>query len=177
MSDAKVKVLITKEKIAERVASLANEISTAHQGESLVIIGLLNGSIVFTADLMRALSGRGFNAEVDFMVVESYAGGTKSSGQLNIIQDVRTKLEGKTVLLVDDIIDTGLTARQVALSLSAKNPNRVVTVALLDKSSGRTVDFSPDYVGFTIENHFVVGYGLDARGSFRCLPYIGYLEE
>ena len=172
-----LKVLISKEKIADRVVSMADEIATDLVDKTLVMVGLLTGSVVFMADLMRALSECGLDPEVDFMIVESYGEKEVSSGEIKIVQDVRADLSGKTVLLVDDIIDTGLTFSRVKSLLAQKNPARIVSVALLDKPSGRKVDYTPDYVGFSVENHFVIGYGLDSGGMYRSLPYFGYLDD
>ena len=144
---------------------------------STILVGLLNGSVVFLSDLMRRLSHHGACPLVDFMIVSSYEDSTGEGGAIRIVQDIRSTIAGKQALLIDDIVDTGATMSMVADHLLDKGASRVITCALLDKPSRRKVDFSPDYTGFTIDNHFVVGYGMDAGARHRCLPYIAILEQ
>ncbi len=171
------KLLISEEKIAEKVDSLARELASELKGSSTILVGLLTGSVVFLSDLMRRLSHYGLFLEVDFMIVSSYNDSRESSGSIDIVQDVRIDMTGRTALLVDDIVDTGRTLNEARRRLYDKGAAKVITCALLDKPARRNVDIKPDYVGFIIENKFVVGYGLDAGNRYRQLPYIATLEE
>ena len=171
------KLLISEEKISEKVDSLAAGIAADLAGSSTIMVGLLNGSVVFLSDLMRRLFSHGLCLEIDFMAVESYRGSTTLPGHVEIVQDIRMDIAGRTVLLVDDIIDTGRTMSEVVHILEKRNPARILTCALLNKPSRREADIVLDYVGFEIEDKFVVGYGLDAGNMYRCMPYIATLEE
>ncbi len=173
------KTLYSKEQIAEKIDSIASRIASDlsdTEAETTLMVGLLKGSVVFLSDLMRALYKRGICPEIDFMIVSSYKSSTSPSQTIEIIQDINIPVEGRTVLLVDDIVDTGMTLDQIIRLLEEKNPAKILTCALLDKPSRRKVDIKPDYVGFEIDNIFVVGYGLDMAEKFRCLPYIAALK-
>jgi hypoxanthine phosphoribosyltransferase len=167
-------VLFDEARIRERVAALGAIISKRHAGADLVVVALLKGGVVFLADLIRSIS---IPIKLDFAWASSYGAGTESSGsvQLRVFPD--DDLSGKTVLVVDDILDTGRTLHQVCSRLKATLGARAVeTCVLLDKPARRVVDLKADYVGFSVEDVFVVGYGLDFADRYRNLPYIGVLK-
>ncbi|HWT45202.1 MAG TPA: hypoxanthine phosphoribosyltransferase [Vicinamibacterales bacterium] len=168
-------VLLTEAQIRDRVASLAAEIERDYpEGEDIHLVAVLKGGFMFMADLVRAMSTR---VSMDFMAVSSYGKGTKSSGQVMVLKDVGSSLEGRNVIIVEDIVDTGLTLHYLQDIFKARAPRSVRTACLLSKPSRRQVDVHVDYVGFTIEDHFVVGYGLDYAEKYRNLPYIAVLGE
>ena len=169
-----MEVLISRERIAERVRELAQEINSDYKGESLYVIGILTGAFVFMADLARELE---VDLKVEFMGVSSYKDGTKSSGNLEITKDIKTELAGANVLIVEDIVDTGLTAARLVEMMKLRKVKSVKVCALLNKQSRRENEFAADYVGFDIEDKFVVGYGLDCGGRFRGLKDIGVVEK
>ncbi|MBI5815718.1 MAG: hypoxanthine phosphoribosyltransferase [Nitrospinae bacterium] len=177
MNNTPHKILISEEQIATKVDSLAKKLASDLQNSPTLLVGLLNGSVVFLSDLMRRLYAYGVHPEVDFIAASSYKHGTESSGIVEIIQDTRLSIEGKTVVLVDDVVDTGLTLSEVKKLLEAKNPARVLTCVLLDKPSRRKIDITPDYSAFTIDDVFVIGYGMDAGDRYRNLPYLAEYEE
>jgi len=163
--------LISAKAIAARVESMAIEISDYFTGtEKLIVIGLLRGSFMFIADLVRELS---LPVEVDFLETSSYNDGMESSREVRIMKDLRGEIEGRDVLVVEDIVDTGHTLHHVMNLLHSRNPKRVMVCALLDKPSRREVDVKADLVGFEIPDKFVVGYGIDYAQRNRNLPYIG----
>ena len=166
MSSSNVEVFIPAGRIAERVAELAAEINRDYAGRSLVAVGILKGSFMFMADLVRHLT---MPVRLDFMGTKSYAG-TTTSGQVQITKDLDRPIENEHVLLVEDIVDTGLTLTYLKKTLEQRKPLSLKTIAFLDKPSQRRVEVSADYVGFTIENRFVVGYGLDFEQQYRQLP-------
>lgn len=159
--------------LAERVHGLADEIRAAHPDQPLVVIAVLKGSFIFLADLARALYPH--PVEIDFLGVRSYEG-TDSTGQVRITHDLARSLEGRHVLLVEDIVDTGLTLSFLTAALRLRQPASLSVVTLLDKPSRRKVTFSPDFVGFTIPDAFVVGYGLDLDERYRELPFVGIYQ-
>ena len=165
-----VEVLISREKVEERIKELAKEIEKDYVGKELVCVGLLKGSVMFMADLIKAVD---LDLRIDFMKVSSYGSGTNSTGVVKILKDVDVDLAGKDVLIVEDIIDTGLTILNVKDFLSKKNPNSVRVCTLLDKPSRRVVEVKGEYVGFEIPDEFVVGYGLDLDEKYRNLPFVG----
>ncbi len=165
-----VEVLISREKVEERIKELAKEIEKDYAGKELVCVGLLKGSVMFMADLIKAAD---LDLRIDFMKVSSYGSGTNSTGVVKILKDVDVDLAGKDVLIVEDIIDTGLTILNVKDFLSKKNPNSVRVCTLLDKPSRRVVEVKGEYVGFEIPDEFVVGYGLDLDEKYRNLPFVG----
>lgn len=165
-----VEVLISREKVEERIKELAKEIEKDYAGKELVCVGLLKGSVMFMADLIKAVD---LDLRIDFMKVSSYGSGTNSTGVVKILKDVDVDLAGKDVLIVEDIIDTGLTILNVKDFLSKKNPNSVRVCTLLDKPSRRVVEVKGEYVGFEIPDEFVVGYGLDFDEKYRNLPFVG----
>ncbi|MGE3956040.1 MAG: hypoxanthine phosphoribosyltransferase [Vicinamibacterales bacterium] len=164
--------LITEEQLQARVAELAAQIR-ADYPENVHIIAVLKGAFMFMSDLVRHMEG---SVSLDFMAVSSYAKGTTSSGEVRLMKDLDTTLDGKDVLIVEDIVDTGLTLTYLQEILRARNPRTLRTACLLSKPSRRKVDVTVEYVGFTIDDHFVVGYGLDYAEQYRNLPYIGLIE-
>ena len=162
-----LKVLISAEDIARRVQELGREITADYQGRSLMIIGILKGAVVFMSDLIRQIS---VPLEVDFMAISSYGEATETSGVVQLLKDLDRPIEGKHVLIVEDIIDTGLTLSYLYQLLQSRNPATLKTAVLLDKPERRRTDFTPDYVGFTIPDKFVIGYGLDYNHMHRELP-------
>ncbi len=165
-----VEVLISREKVEERIKELAKEIEKDYAGKELVCVGLLKGSVMFMADLIKSID---LDLRIDFMKVSSYGSGTNSTGVVKILKDVDVDLAGKDVLIVEDIIDTGLTILNVKDFLSKKNPKSVKVCTLLDKPSRRVVEVKGEYVGFEIPDEFVVGYGLDFDEKYRNLPFVG----
>lgn len=167
-------VLYSEEEIAERITELGKEISKDYEGKEIVAVTLLRGGFIFTADLVRRIS---VPVNVDFMTTSSYGHGETSTGIVNIIHDVREDLEGKHVVIMDDIIDSGNTMLKVKKYIEAKNPASVKICVMLDKPSRREVDLDPDYVGFEIPNLFILGYGLDYEDFCRGIPYIATFDE
>ena len=163
------KTLFSRNKISERVQELGIEISSDYKSKELVVISLLRGSFIFTADLVRELT---IPVEVDFMTTSSYGNNEKSNGYVDIVHDIRANISGKEVLIVDDIMDSGFTLERVIKHLETKTPNSIKICVMLDKPSRRKVDSSPDYVGFTIPDVFIVGYGLNYGDLYRNTPYI-----
>jgi hypoxanthine phosphoribosyltransferase len=166
-------VLLTEQQIARRVAEMGAQISQDYAGKELVIVGVLTGAVTFLADLIRHIS---VPLELDFVAVSSYGTATKTSGEVRLIKDLGHAVQGKHVLVAEDIIDTGLTLRYLLDTLQARQPAGIACCVLLDKPSRRVIDVPVDYVGFEIEDRFVVGYGLDYAGRYRNLPYIGVLS-
>ena len=166
-------VLITDAQIARRVRSLAREIECDYRGREMVVVSLLNGTVLFLADLIRHLS---LPLRLDFMGVSSYGAGTES-GELVFTKELRLDVRGRDVLLVDDILDTGKTLSRVIPKLRALKPQRLKVCVLLDKPSRRVEEISADYVGFKIPDVFVVGYGLDFAERYRNLPFVGVLHH
>jgi hypoxanthine phosphoribosyltransferase len=167
-------VLVSEEQIAAKVAELGRQISEAYSGRELTLVSVLKGSLPFMADLMRAIT---IPVRIDLMEVSSYGGvTTESSGLVRILKDLSASIDGCDVLLVEDIIDTGLTLNYLLRYLRGKNPRSLRICALLDKPARRLVDIPIDYVGFTIPDQFVVGYGLDYGELYRNLRYVGVLR-
>ena len=172
---ATTSVLISKADIQERIRTLAAEIERDYPpGEEIHLVAVLKGGFMFMADLVRAMSDR---VTMDFMAVSSYGKGTTTSGQVRVLKDLDSNLEGRHIILVEDIVDTGLTLHYLQEMLKARAPRSMKTACLLSKPSRRKVDVQVDYVGFTIEDHFVVGYGLDYAEKYRNLPHIAVLEQ
>lgn len=169
-SEKNLKVLISEEMIAKRVKALGAEIAKSFQGKELVAIGVLKGSFVFFADLIRAIDSN--TMTIEFLGVSSYGNEKTSSGEVKITQDVTHPLQGKHVLLVEDIIDSGLTMSYLQKNLLARGPLSLTTATFLFKPEALKTKVQIDHVGFEIGNDFVVGYGLDYAGKFRNLPYL-----
>ncbi len=164
-----LEVLISSEEISKKVKQLADQIKKDFKGEKILAVGILKGSFIFFADLVREL---GKNVYVDFMQVSSYKDGMESSGELTFIKDLSQDISNKNVLVVDDIIDTGYTLKKLVEILQKRNPKTLKTCVLLDKKERRKVNYTPDYVGFEIPDKFVVGYGLDWGEEGRTLKDI-----
>jgi hypoxanthine phosphoribosyltransferase len=166
--------LITADQIQERIRTMAAEIEEDHPaGREIHLVCVLKGGFMFLSDLVRAMRN---HVTLDFMAVSSYGSGTTSSGEVRVLKDVDSTLEGRHVVIVEDIVDTGLTLKYLQDILNARGPRTLRTACLLSKPSRRKVDVKVDYVGFTIEDRFVVGYGLDYAEQYRNLPYIGVLK-
>ena len=167
--------LFTEQAIARQVDILAEAIAK-HYAEDLLIVALLKGSFIFAADLIRALHRKGKTPQVDFMTISSYGNKTESSGALTIHRDIAEAVEGRHILLVDDILETGRTLTYAYQEMVDRNAAEVRVAVLLDKPGKTITDINADFVGFTVEsNQFVVGYGLDYANYYRELPYIGYI--
>ncbi|HXB58913.1 MAG TPA: hypoxanthine phosphoribosyltransferase [Candidatus Acidoferrales bacterium] len=166
------RVLITEEQIEKRILTLAREIERDFRGREMVVVSLLNGTVMFLADLMRHLN---LPLRLDFMGVSSYGSGT-DSGELIFTKELRLDVRGRDVLLIDDILDTGKTLRHVLPKLRALKPRRIKICVLLDKPSRRVEKIHADYAGFEIPDYFVVGYGLDFAERYRNLPFVGVLH-
>lgn len=173
MSSAKPAVLIDQEELSARIADLAREIRQDFPSGQLHFICVLKGAFLFLGDLIRAMEG---HVTIDFMACSSYGSGTTSTGEVRLSKDLDSGLEGRDVIIVEDIVDTGLTLHYLQDILLARGPRSLRTACLLSKPSRRKIDVKVDYIGFTIEDRFVVGYGLDYAEQYRNLPYIGVLE-
>ena len=171
---AVTEVLIEADALQQRVAELGEEISADYAGRDLLLVGVLKGAVFFMADLMRHLA---IPCEIDFMAISSYGDSTDSSGVVRILKDLDINIEGRDVLVVEDIIDSGLTLSYLMRNLKARRPATLEVCALLTKPERREIDVPVRYVGFEIPNRFVVGYGLDFAERYRNLPYVGVLQE
>lgn len=170
-----MQTLIEADAIAARIREMAAEIEADYpDGEEIHLVGVLKGGFVFMADLVRAMSAR---VTLDFIAVSSYAQSTRSSGEVRLLKDLDSGLEGRHVVIVEDIVDTGLTLTYLQGILRARAPRTLRTACLLSKPSRRAVDVAVEYVGFTIEDRFVVGYGLDFAEKYRNLGYIAVMDE
>lgn len=167
------RILISSEEIQRRVRQLGNEISRAYEGSVPVFVCILKGAYPFLADLTRCVS---VDHEVDFMAVSSYEGGTQSTGVVKIEKDLKSNITNRDVILVEDIIDTGLTIAHLMELLGTRNPRSIRVAALLDKKPARKKNVALDYVGFEIPKEFVIGYGLDYDEKYRNLPFIGIMK-
>ena len=175
MSDDRIgEVLVTREDLSHRVEELGGEISRDYEGRDLVLVGVLKGAVLFIADLMRYLT---VPCELDFMAISSYGSSTDSSGVVRILKDLDAAIEGRDVLIVEDIIDSGLTLQYLLRTLKARNPGSLEVCALLTKPERRRVDLPTRYVGFEIPNRFAIGYGLDHRQRYRNLEYVAALGD
>jgi hypoxanthine phosphoribosyltransferase len=169
VGDKKERTLFSREEIYSKVKELGTIISEDYKDKDLVVISLLRGSFIFTADLVRELS---IPVNVDFITTASYGHEETSTGNVDIVHDLRTDVKGKDVLIVDDIIDSGFTLQKVAEHLKRKEINSLKICVMLDKPTRRKVDLNPDYVGFSIPDVFIVGYGLNYGDHYRNIPYI-----
>jgi hypoxanthine phosphoribosyltransferase len=167
------KVLIEEDAVRARVAELGSEISTDYATKDLLLVGVLKGAVFFMADLMRHLT---IPCEVDFMAISSYGASTDSSGVVRILKDLDISIEGRDVLVVEDIIDSGLTLSYLIRNLESRNPASLEICALLTKPDRREIDVDVRYTGFEIPNEFVIGYGLDFGERYRNLPYVAVLD-
>ncbi|MEO5576902.1 MAG: hypoxanthine phosphoribosyltransferase [Gaiellaceae bacterium] len=173
MRDAVGEILIEQEPLQARIVELGAEISTAYEGRDLLLVGVLKGAVFFMADLMRELS---IPCEIDFMAISSYGAATDSSGVVRILKDLDTNIAGRDVLVVEDIIDSGLTLSYLMRSLRARKPASLEICALLTKPERREIEVPVKFVGFEIPNKFVIGYGLDFAERYRNLPYVAVLH-
>lgn len=170
----KIAVLISEEKVDDRIGDIAEKISKEYEGRTVHLIGVLKGSVFFMCELAKRLT---VPVTMDFMAVSSYGDGTKSSGVVKLIKDLDESIEGRDVILVEDIMDSGRTLSYLVNILKERNPASFKVVTLLDKPERRVVEVEPDLTCFDIPDRFVVGYGLDCAQKYRNLPYIGVIEE
>jgi hypoxanthine phosphoribosyltransferase len=170
---AVTEVLVDEETLRNRVAELGEEVSRDYAGRDLLLIGVLKGAVFFMADLMRHLT---VPCEIDFMAISSYGASTDSSGVVRILKDLDINIEGREVLVVEDIIDSGLTLSYLMRNLEARQPATLEVCALMTKPERREIDVPVRYIGFEIPNRFVIGYGLDFAERYRNLPYVGVLD-
>ncbi|MBQ9757672.1 MAG: hypoxanthine phosphoribosyltransferase [Clostridia bacterium] len=168
------KVLIDEKTLDERVSELAEEINRDFAGEKLIVVGVLKGAFMFMSDLLKKIN---LDTEVYFLKAESYGRGTETSGTVKITKDIEADIAGENVLLVEDIIDSGFTMREVIGLLGQRNPKTLKLASCLSKPSRRECEIDIDYLGFEIPDEFVIGYGLDYAEKYRNLPYIGYIEQ
>lgn len=167
-------ILVSEEQLKAKVTELGAQISADYEGRDLLLVSILKGAVVFMADLMRAVT---IPCGIDFMVVSSYGGAnTSSTGLVKIIKDLDQDLSGKDVLIVEDILDTGITLSHLMPMLQMRRPNSLRLCTILSKPSRRKADIEPDYCGFEVPDEFVVGYGLDYDEKYRNLPYVGVLK-
>ncbi len=168
------RVLISEEELTQIVKDLGAKISEDYKDKDLLLVSVLKGSVIFMADLMREIK---IPCNIDFMAVSSYGAGTQSSGVVRIIKDLDTSIEGKDLLIVEDILDSGRTLSYIREILLARNPNSIKICTLFDKPERRDVDIYAEYIGSRVPNEFIVGYGLDYNEYYRNLPYIGALKK
>ena len=167
-------ILIEEDRLRERVAELGEEVSQDYAGKDLLLVGVLKGAVFFMADLMRHLA---VPCEVDFMAITSYGAATDSSGVVRILKDLDINIEGREVLIVEDIIDSGLTLSYLMRNLEAREPASLEVCALMTKEGRREIDVPVRYIGFEIPSRFVIGYGLDFAERYRNLPYVAVLAD
>lgn len=166
-------VMITQEQILARAAEIGKKISEDYAGETVVVIGILKGAVLWLSDVIKNIT---IDTEIDFMAVSSYGASTKSSGVVKIVKDLDRPIEGTHVIVVEDIIDSGITLNYLKGYLLARGPKTLSFCTLLDKPTGRRTEFNAEYVGFEVEDKFIVGYGLDYDQRYRNLPYISFLD-
>ncbi|MGC4378619.1 hypoxanthine phosphoribosyltransferase [Fictibacillus sp. Mic-4] len=174
MHDDIQKILINREELQAKVEELGKQLSNDYKDRFPLVVGVLKGALPFMADLIKSMD---IHLEIDLMAVSSYGASTVSSGEVKIIKDLDTSLEGRDVIIVEDIIDSGLTLSYLVQLFHHRNANSVKIVTLLDKPTGRKIDIKPDLYGFVVPDEFVVGYGLDYSERYRNLPYIGVLKR
>lgn len=167
-------ILFSEEVLTKRIKELADEISTDYKGKELVVVGILKGSVIFAAELIKNIS---IPCEIDFMAVSSYGNSTETSGVVRILKDLDSNIEGKDILIVEDIVDTGVTLAYLLKYLKARKANSIEIVALLNKQSRRASDLEVKYIGFEVPDGFIVGYGIDYAEKYRNLPFIGILKS
>lgn len=166
-------ILFSEEVLTERIKELAEEISTDYKGKDLLVVGILKGSVIFAAELIKNISTP---CEIDFMAVSSYGNSTETSGIVRILKDLDSNIEGKDILIVEDIVDTGVTLAYLLKYLKARKANSIEIVALLNKPARRTSNLDVKYIGFEVPDGFIVGYGIDYAEKYRNLPFIGILK-
>ncbi len=168
------KVLIDEKRIEARLTEIADELNREYHGQKLIVVGVLKGAFMFMSDLIKKLT---VDTEVYFLKAESYGSGTKTSGEVKITKDIEKDIKGENVLIVEDIIDSGYTMREVLKLLEERGPKSLKLCSCLSKPSRREYEIEIDYLGFEIPDEFVIGYGLDYAEQYRNLPYIGYIEQ
>ena len=173
MNDDILRVLYSEEELEAKCAELGAQISKDYEGKNLLLVSVLKGAVVFMTDLMRHIT---VPCSIDFMVVSSYGSGVKTSGVVKIVKDLDADLDGKDLLIVEDILDTGMTLHYLKQLLQDRNPNSIRIATLLDKPERRRAAVRADYVGYQVPDEFVVGYGLDYDEKYRNLPYVGILK-
>lgn len=166
--------MITEEEILQKAKEIGRQITEDFRGETIVMIGILRGAVLWMADLMKCVD---LDMTIDFMAVSSYGAATKSSGVVKINKDLETDIDGKSIIVVEDIVDSGVTLNYLRGYFVSRGAKVVKICSLLDKPEGRRVDIDVDYIGFTVDDRFIVGYGLDYDQQYRNLPYITYLED
>ena len=174
MNEISKEIIFSRAVIQKRVQEMADQISKDYAESDLIIIGILKGAFIFMADLIRAMN---IPCKVDFVRVASYGAGTESFGKVVMTKDIETSIRGRDILIVEDIVDTGLTLRYLVDWLKERNPRSLKVCAFLDKRKGRKVSFEADYLGFTIDDNFVVGYGLDFNEQYRSLPEVYVIKQ
>ncbi|WP_035292678.1 hypoxanthine phosphoribosyltransferase [Clostridium sp. KNHs214] len=167
-------VLYTAEQLKEKTKELAEKISEEYKGKDLILIGILKGSVMFMTDLIREIS---IPCHIDFMDVSSYGNSSQTSGVVRILKDLDFEIKGKDVLIIEDIIDTGITLKYLMKYLSSRNPNSLEIACMLNKAERRKVDIKVKYIGYEVPDYFLVGYGMDYAENYRQFPYVGILKE
>ena len=167
-------VMITQEQIQKRAEEIGRQITEDYQGQGVILIGILRGAVMWMTDMMKNID---LDVEIDFMACSSYGAATKTSGVVKINKDLDEDIEGKNVIIVEDIVDSGITLEYLKEYLKNRDPKSIRICTLLDKPTGRRTELEPDYRGFTVDDKFIVGYGLDFNQKYRQLPYISCLEE
>ena len=167
-------VLYSEDELRGRVRQMGETISNDYSGKELILIGVLKGSVIFMADLLKEIN---IPCKMDFMAVSSYGNSTETSGVVRILKDLDFEIQGKDILIVEDIIDSGVTLKYLMKYLSGRKPNSLEIVCLLNKPDRRKVDIDVKYLGYDVPDHFLVGYGLDFAEKYRNLPYVGILKE
>lgn len=167
-------VMISQEEIEKRAKEIGAQIENDFAGEGVILVGILRGAVMWMTDLMKNIN---LDVEIDFMACSSYGAATKTSGVVKINKDLDSDIEGKNVIIVEDIVDSGITLEYLTGYLENRNPKSISICALLDKPAGRRNQLKADYIGFTVEDKFIVGYGLDFNQKYRQLPYISCLDE
>lgn len=167
-------IMISQDEIQQRAKEIAFQITKDYEGESVLLIGILRGAVPWMVDVMKHID---LDVEIDFMAVSSYGAATKSSGVVKINKDLDSDIEGRHIIIVEDIVDTGITLQYLTGYLQNRQPQSIKICALLDKPARRRAEISADYIGFTVEDKFIVGYGLDFNQKYRQLPYISCLAE
>lgn len=170
-----VRLLFDEDEIAARVAVLAGEIA-ASEPQALLAIIVLKGGFVFGADLVRALAGNNVRLEIEFISLSSYGSRQKTSGEVRVVRDIEVPVAGRDVLIIDDVLDSGLTLKFARDLMASRGARRAAIAVMIDKPAGRRAEIEADYVGFTCPDYFVVGYGMDAAHAYRELPFVGVLE-
>ncbi|QHI71838.1 hypoxanthine phosphoribosyltransferase [Aminipila terrae] len=166
-------VMITQEQILKRAEEIGAEITEEFAGEEVLVVGILKGAVLWMADIVKNIK---LDCAIDFMACSSYGASTKTSGVVRILKDLDTSIEGRNVIIVEDIVDSGITLKYLKQNLEGRKPKCIKICSLLDKPSGRSIDLDADYIGFTVEDKFIIGYGLDYDQRYRNLPYISFLE-